>query len=158
MLGRMLFAVECAARKTDDFLTRHRLLFCALLSALLSALLAVYNVSSGPLFNLNDIGGWNNRALFIVMTAFVHASMLMFCALFSRVRFSRIALRQVILTAGLFIMLLAINQKAYVYVNVLQPEEFPTAPVKSQIRMLHEPVSNLSFEKFNFDKGVIWDE
>lgn len=121
MLGRMLFAVECAARKTDDFLTRHRLLFCALLSALLSALLAVYNVSSGPLFNLNDIGGWNNRALFIVMTAFVHASMLMFCALFSRVRFSRIALRQVILTAGLFIMLLAINQKAYVYVNVLQP-------------------------------------
>lgn len=44
------------------------------------------------------------------------------------------------------------------YVNVLQPEEFPTAPVKSQIRMLHEPVSNLSFEKFNFDKGVVWDE
>ena len=44
------------------------------------------------------------------------------------------------------------------YVNVLQPEEFPTAPVKSQIRMLQEPVSSLSFEKFNFDKGVVWDE
>lgn len=44
------------------------------------------------------------------------------------------------------------------YANALQPEEFPTAPVKSQIRMLEEPVSDLSFEKFNFDKEVAWDE
>jgi len=121
MMGRMLFAAECAARKADDFLTKHRLVFAALLGALLSALLAVYNILSGPLSNLNDIGGWSNRALFILMSAFVHASMLMLCALLSRVCFSRVALRQVILTAGFFIMLLAINQKAYVYVNVLQP-------------------------------------
>lgn len=44
------------------------------------------------------------------------------------------------------------------HANILQPEEFPTAPVKSQIRMLPEPCSSLSFEKFNFDKGVVWDE
>ena len=86
-----------------------------------SGALALYNVSSGPLSNLNDIGGWSNRALFIVMSAFVHASMLMLCALLSRVRFSRTALRQVILTAGVYIMLLAINQKTYIYVNVMQP-------------------------------------
>ena len=44
------------------------------------------------------------------------------------------------------------------YVTVEQPEEFPTAPVKTEIVMLPEPNVNLSFEKFNFDKEVDWDE
>ena len=39
-----------------------------------------------------------------------------------------------------------------------QPEEFPTAAVKTEITMLPEPELNLSFEKFNFDKEVEWDE
>jgi transposase len=38
------------------------------------------------------------------------------------------------------------------YVAAQQPEEFPTAPVQSHIVMLSEPVSSLSFDKFNFDK------
>jgi hypothetical protein len=31
------------------------------------------------------------------------------------------------------------------------PEEFPTAPVKTQLRQLPKPASNLSFAKFDFD-------
>lgn len=38
------------------------------------------------------------------------------------------------------------------YALFSQPEEFPTAPVTSKIVMLPEPDTNLSFEKFNFDK------
>lgn len=33
----------------------------------------------------------------------------------------------------------------------VQPEEFPTAPVKTQLRQLPKPASNLSFAKFDFD-------
>ena len=40
----------------------------------------------------------------------------------------------------------------------LQPEEFPTAPVHTTITMLSEPDTDLSFEKFNFDKEVEDDE
>jgi hypothetical protein len=31
-------------------------------------------------------------------------------------------------------------------------------PVKAEIVRLPEPESSLSFEKFNFDKEVVWDE
>ena len=39
-----------------------------------------------------------------------------------------------------------------------QPEELPSMPVKTQIRMLRGPDSAVSFEKFNFDKEENWDE
>ena len=39
-----------------------------------------------------------------------------------------------------------------------QPEEFPTMPVRTEISRLPEPEPSLSFEKFNFDKEVNWDE
>ena len=39
------------------------------------------------------------------------------------------------------------------YVNTAQPEEFPTSPVQSRITMLKPLPPDLSFEKFNFDKG-----
>ena len=39
-----------------------------------------------------------------------------------------------------------------------QPEELPSMPVKTQIRMLKGPDSAVSFEKFNFDKEADWDE
>lgn len=107
--------------KAIRFAERHRLLLSALLSALLAGLLALYNVSSGPLSNLNDIGGWHNRALFIALCAAVHGVLLLLCAGFSRVGLGRTALRQLILTAGLVILLLPINQKTYAYVNVMQP-------------------------------------
>ena len=121
MLSKLLFHAEQAAVRVDDFLTKYRLVFSALLAAVLAGVIALYNVSSGPLHNLNDIGGWSNRALFIAMSACVHGALLLAAALLSRVRFARIALRQVILTAGFYIMLLAINQKSYIYINVMLP-------------------------------------
>lgn len=39
-----------------------------------------------------------------------------------------------------------------------QPEEYPSMPVKNKIVMLQEPTPSLSFEKFNFDKEVVWDD
>ena len=36
------------------------------------------------------------------------------------------------------------------YEELAQPEEFPTAPVKTQIRQLPMPSGDLSFDKFNF--------
>lgn len=44
------------------------------------------------------------------------------------------------------------------YIPYDQPEEFPTMPVQTSIRMLDEPKQNLSFEKFNFDREVDWNE
>lgn len=44
------------------------------------------------------------------------------------------------------------------YAALNQPEEFPTMPVRTQIRQLVEPASHDAFEKFNFSKGVTWDD
>lgn len=101
--------------------SRLRLPCGAVLALLLAALLALHNVSSGPLGNLNDIGGWDNRALFIAMTACVHAAVLMAAAVMGRVSLPRMALRQLILTAGLYILLQGINQKTFAYVQQVQP-------------------------------------
>ena len=117
MMNRLKDALGVLSRFTQ----KHRLLLSAVLAVLLSGLLALYNVSSGPLRNLNDIGGWDNRALFIAMSAAVHLSMLLLCAWLSHVSLARTALRQIIITAGMVILLLAINQKTYAYVNVMQP-------------------------------------
>ena len=37
----------------------------------------------------------------------------------------------------------------------VMPEELPTAPVKTRIQMLEEPVRNGGFDKFNFEEEVI---
>lgn len=44
------------------------------------------------------------------------------------------------------------------YVALEQPEEYPSMPVKTKVKMLHAPDSAVSFEKFNFDKGADWDD
>ena len=44
------------------------------------------------------------------------------------------------------------------YAALEQPEEFPTMPVKARIEQLPTPTTSLSFDKFNFDKEVDWDE
>lgn len=44
------------------------------------------------------------------------------------------------------------------YATLEQPEEFQTMPVKVTIERLPEPDPSLSFEKFNFDREVNWDE
>ncbi|MFR6027374.1 MAG: hypothetical protein ACLUMK_12835 [Christensenellales bacterium] len=66
-----------------------------------SMLLALYNVGGGPLGNLNDIGGWRNRALYIALTAAVQLFVLLAAALLYHERFWRLAVRQLLLTVGL---------------------------------------------------------
>lgn len=109
--------LEAALRRAN----RHAPILGLLLGALLSAALAVYNVSGGPLSNLNDIGGWHNRLLFILMTAAVQMLVLAAAVLMSPRDVRRMALRELLVTAGLFILLLAINHKSYLFVNQLLP-------------------------------------
>lgn len=117
MMYRLYGMLDAANRLT----TRFRVVLGALMAGALAGLLALYNVSSGPLHNLNDIGGWSNRALFIVLAACVHALLLLVLTLMHRKSFAHLALRQLTVTVGFYIMLLAINHKAYAYLNVLQP-------------------------------------
>lgn len=44
------------------------------------------------------------------------------------------------------------------YAVLNQPEEHPTMPIRTQIRQLAEPATHDAFEKFNFSKGVTWDD
>ena len=53
MKVRMILFLQAAGRLMD----KYRILLGALLAAAFAGLLAIYNVSSGPLHNLNDIGG-----------------------------------------------------------------------------------------------------
>lgn len=91
------------------------------LAAMLCALVAVYNIDAGPLRNLNDIGGWNHRLLYILMAAAVQGALLVGVTLVHRGGYARLALRQLILTAGFVIALLPINQKTYAFVEQMLP-------------------------------------
>ena len=44
------------------------------------------------------------------------------------------------------------------YVAIEQPEEYPSMPVKTKVKMLRAPERDASFEKFNFDKEADWDD
>lgn len=103
------------------WLDRHALLLGAALAAALSLLLALYNVGVGPLGNLNDIGGWRNRALYIALTAAVQLFVLLAAALLYHERFWRLAVRQLLLTVGLVILLMGINHKSYLFVEQMLP-------------------------------------
>ena len=103
------------------WLDRHALLLGAALAAALSMLLALYNVGGGPLGNLNDIGGWRNRALYIALTAAVQLFVLLAAALLYHERFWRLAVRQLLLTVGLVILLMGINHKSYLFVEQMLP-------------------------------------
>lgn len=100
---------------------RARMIAAGAVSLAVSGLVAVWNISSGPLRNLNDIGGWDNRALFIMMTACVQTLLLMLTAALCRGGYARTLLRQAIVTAGFVIALLPINQKTYAFSEQLLP-------------------------------------
>jgi len=97
------------------------LLFGALLSLGLSGIVAVWNIASGPLHNLNDIGSWHNRLLFIAMTAAVQAALHLLLTALYRGGYARLLLRHATLLAGFVIALLAINQKTYAFVEQMLP-------------------------------------
>ena len=86
-----------------------------------SLLLALYNVVGGPLGNLNDIGGWRNRVLYIALTAAVQLFVLLAAALLYHERFWRLAVRQLLLTVGLVILLMGVNHKSYLFVEQMLP-------------------------------------
>ena len=77
MMASLWYRASESVQRLNAFLTRHKRLFGSMTALALALLLALYNVSSGPLRNLNDIGGWSNRALFIAMTAGVHAAVML---------------------------------------------------------------------------------
>lgn len=94
----------------------------ALLFGALAALLtAAFNLTCGPLRNLNDIGSWHNRLLFGAMAGLVHLSLLSLTALLCRRGAARAMLRQLLVTAGFLILLCGINQKTYAYTQTVQP-------------------------------------
>jgi len=115
------------SEKISALLTREprraagRWLFGGALAAVLAGLVAAFNVSAGALSNLNDIGNWENRLLFIAMSAAAQALLLLLVTALHRGSYARLALRQTIVTAGYYIQLLAINQKTYAFTQELLP-------------------------------------
>ena len=91
------------------------------LAVLLCALLLGVNYAFGALSNLNDIGTWQNRLVFLVLSAGAQGLLLLLVTAVHRGSYARLALRQGIVTAGFYIQLLAINQKTYAFVEVLLP-------------------------------------
>ena len=69
--------VGAAFAAFDERLGRFRLLIGALLAAAFSGGFALLSVYAGPIYNLNDIGTFQNRVIFILMAAAVYALLLM---------------------------------------------------------------------------------
>ena len=112
-------AMRLIACEPKDALRRW--LFGGALAVLLCGLVGLLNLSTGALGNLNDIGGWQNRLIFLVMAAGVQGLLLLLVTAMHRGSYARLALRELIMTAGFYIQLLAINQKTYAFVEVMLP-------------------------------------
>lgn len=123
MSGTMIRARDAAlrliAREPGNALRRW--LFGGALAVLLCGLVGLVNYAFGALSNLNDIGSWKNRLVFLVMAAGAQGLLLLLVTAVHRGSYARLALRQGIVTAGFYIQLLAINQKTYAFVQVLLP-------------------------------------
>ena len=104
----------------NQLLNRHRVLCGIAVALLLSSLTFVYNLTTGPLVNLNDIGSWSNRLLFTALSAIVHISLLLLVIPF-KITSGKMVIRQLALTFAFLIFLLAINQKTFAYTTQVQP-------------------------------------
>lgn len=120
-MTNLLRRLTAAFSAINERLARLRLPLGAAVSAALAAGFALMSVYAGPIYNLNDIGGFGNRAVFIVMAAAVYFALLLLTAALCRGGVWRMLLRQMIVTAGMMILLTGINQKTYFYVDVTQP-------------------------------------
>lgn len=115
------------SEKISALLTREprraagRWIFGGALAVVLSGLVAAFNVSAGALSNLNDIGNWENRLLFLMMSAAAQTLLLLMVTALHRGGYARLALRQAVVTVGFYIQLLAINQKTYAFMQELLP-------------------------------------
>ena len=115
----MLRRLRAAFVALDAYLARWRLLLGAAVAVLLAGGFALMSVYAGPIYNLNDIGTFRARLLFIAMTAAVY--LLLLTAALNKGNIYRMLLRQMIVTAGLLILLMGINQKTFFYVENTQP-------------------------------------
>ena len=117
----MLRRLRAAFVALDAYLARWRLLLGAAVAVLLAGGFALMSVYAGPIYNLNDIGTFRARLLFIAMTAAVYLLLLLLTAALNKGNIYRMLLRQMIVTAGLLILLMGINQKTFFYVENTQP-------------------------------------
>ena len=116
----MLRRVRAFFLSLDERLSRVRFALGALLAVLLAGGFALMSVFAGPIYNLNDIGGFDNRKVFIVLAAGVYLALLLFTAALHRGNIYRMALRELIVTAGFIILLTGINQKTYYFTQNTQ--------------------------------------
>ncbi|MCR4707959.1 MAG: hypothetical protein K5746_08430 [Clostridiales bacterium] len=110
-----------AGRRTNLWLTRYGTAFGIALSLFIGAMTVLVNVSAGPLSNLNDIGGWRNRLLFLILCGISEALIQLLAVRLRPSSGGRMLLRQLLLVCGFHIALLAINQKTYYYTAQVQP-------------------------------------
>ncbi len=115
------YALHRAVKAVDAAGERHGMIVGGAFALIAAGLFAVMSISAGPLYNLNDIGGWDNRVLFIAMAAAVVFTLLLAAAMLCQKGTLRIVLRQIIVMAGVYILLMTINQKTYIYRDVVQP-------------------------------------
>jgi len=117
----MLRRVRAFFVSLNERLGRMRLVIGFALAALLAVGFALMSVYAGPLYNLNDIGGFDNRKAFIALAAGGYLALLMMTAALSRANVYRMALREMIVTAGFLILLTGINQKTHFFIQNTQP-------------------------------------
>lgn len=113
--------VRAALTKLDEQLSRFHLLIGGAIAVLLAAGFALLSVEHGPLSNLNDIGTFRNRAIFILMTSAGFFLLLMLATALHRGGIYRLLLRELILFVGLWILLVGINQQTYFYGEEIRP-------------------------------------
>ena len=79
------------------------------------------NLTGGPLYNLNDMHTWQNRMIFNGMATFMHFSLMVILVLDSHKDIGHLLVREMIVTASLMILFLAMNQKTFAYNSQIQP-------------------------------------
>ena len=120
-MERTIARLSSAFTKADRRLSVYAAILGTGLALLAGAAVVIVNVSAGPLSNLNDIGGWRNRLLFLLLCGAAQVLVQLLCVFLRPSSCGRMLLRQVLLLCGFHIALLAINQKTYVYTAQVQP-------------------------------------
>ena len=108
-------------RRADERLSRHAGVIGAALAVLIGAGFALRNVAGGPLYNLNDIGGWRSRFVFLLMAGAALGALELLCVRLRPASFWRMALRQALLAVAFSMSMLAVNQKTFFYTEQAQP-------------------------------------
>ena len=99
----------------------HSLLTGVIAALLLTTFTLAWNLTGGPLYNLNDMHTWLNRMIFTGMATFMHFSLLMFLVLDSHRDIGHLLVRELLVTVSMLILFLAMNQKTFAYNYQVQP-------------------------------------